>query len=229
MKGAIILKRSSRRLINKMVYENSAEYPWAKFKDFIFSEDGKYIEKVLLVTESLIPVPYVVEFSDFQNIGDKRAVLRPGIKPSPGKIEKESPFLFSNLKKQKVKRNGHTEKFFDVNFDNLDYFHFAIRSKVYVNFFAQASDGIRVGQWDLQMDKMKEIPFIIPPAEEQIAIVEHVRAVMPKYDTLIEKLQEEIKALEEYKAKLIADVVTASVGHIPNINTKVGFSLIRPL
>ena len=117
MKGAIILKRSSRRLINKMVYENSAEYPWAKFKDFIFSEDGKYIEKVLLVTESLIPVPYVVEFSDFQNIGDKRAVLRPETKPSSGKIEKESPFLFSNLKKKKIERNGHREKFFDVSFD----------------------------------------------------------------------------------------------------------------
>jgi len=28
---------------------------------------------------------------------------------------------------------------------------------------------------------------------------------------------------------LIADVVTARVGHIPNIRTKVGFSLIRPL
>ena len=100
---------------------------------------------------------------------------------------------------------------FDVNFDNLEYFHFAIRSKVYVNFFAQASDGIRVGQWDLQMDKMKEIPFIIPPVEEQIAIVEHVRSAMPKYDALIEKLQEEIKALEEYKAKLIADVVTGKI------------------
>ena len=100
---------------------------------------------------------------------------------------------------------------FDVNFDNLEYFHFAIRSKVYVNFFAQASDGIRVGQWDLQMDKMKEIPFIIPPAEEQIAIVEHVRSAMPKYDALIEKLQEEIKTLEEYKAKLIADVVTGKI------------------
>lgn len=100
---------------------------------------------------------------------------------------------------------------FDVNFDNLEYFHFAIRSKVYVNFFAQASDGIRVGQWDLQMDKMKEIPFIIPPAEEQIAIVEHVRAAMPKYDALIEKLEEEIKALEEYKAKLTSDVVTGKI------------------
>ena len=28
---------------------------------------------------------------------------------------------------------------------------------------------------------------------------------------------------------LIADVVTANVGHIPNIKTNVGFSLIMPL
>lgn len=72
---------------------------------------------------------------------------------------------------------------FDVAFDNLEYFHYAIRSKVYVNFFAQASDGIRVGQWDLQMDKMKEIPFIIPPADEQNVIVEHIKNTLPTYNT----------------------------------------------
>ena len=60
---------------------------------------------------------------------------------------------------------------FDVNFQNFNFFHWAIRSKVYVNFFAQASDGIRVGQWDLSKDKMKTIPFFIPPNNEQQAIV----------------------------------------------------------
>lgn len=100
---------------------------------------------------------------------------------------------------------------FDVSFDNLEYFHYAIRSKVYVNFFAQASDGIRVGQWDLQMDKMKEIPFIVPPADEQVAIVEHIKRMLLKYDVAIEKLSEEVAALEEYKAKLIADVVTGII------------------
>lgn len=100
---------------------------------------------------------------------------------------------------------------FDVAFDNLEYFHYAIRSKVYVNFFAQASDGIRVGQWDLQMDKMKEIPFIVPPADEQIAIVEYIKKTLPKYDEAIEKLTEEVSVLEEYKAKLIADIVTGKV------------------
>ncbi|EHE91398.1 restriction endonuclease subunit S [Lactobacillus delbrueckii] len=100
---------------------------------------------------------------------------------------------------------------FDVAFDNLEYFHYAIRSKVYVNFFAQASDGIRVGQWDLQMDKMKEIPFIVPSADEQIAIVEHIKKTLPKYDEAIEKIKAEVAVLEEYKAKLIADIVTGKI------------------
>lgn len=100
---------------------------------------------------------------------------------------------------------------FDVAFDNLEYFHYAIRSKVYVNFFAQASDGIRVGQWDLQMDKMKEIPFIVPPIEEQKAIVEYIKRALPKYDVAIEKLSEAVDVLEEYKTKLIADTVTGKI------------------
>lgn len=100
---------------------------------------------------------------------------------------------------------------FDIAFENLEYFHYAIRSKVYVNFFAQASDGIRVGQWDLQMDKMKEIPFIVPPADEQIAIVKYIKQALPQYDAAIEKLTEEVAVLEEYKNKIIADTVTGKI------------------
>lgn len=100
---------------------------------------------------------------------------------------------------------------FDIAFENLEYFHYAIRSKVYVNFFAQASDGIRVGQWDLQMDKMKEIPFIVPPEDEQIAIVKYIKQALPQYDAAIEKLTEEVAVLEEYKNKIIADTVTGKI------------------
>lgn len=100
---------------------------------------------------------------------------------------------------------------FDVTFENLAYFHYAIRSKVYINFFAQASDGIRVGQWDLHMDKMKEIPFIVPPSDEQATIVEYIRRTLPKYDIAIEKLTEGVDVLEEYKAKLISDTVAGKI------------------
>ncbi len=100
---------------------------------------------------------------------------------------------------------------FDVAFDNLEYFHYAIRSKVYVNFFAQASDGIRVGQWDLQLDKMKEIPFIVPPKEEQTAIVKYIKKMIPKYEIATEKLKKEVAILEECKVRIISDTVTGKI------------------
>ena len=61
------------------------------------------------------------------------------------------------------------------------------------------------------MDKMKEIPFIVPPADEQTAIVDYINCMLPQYDVAIEKLTVEVETLEEYKTKLIADVVTGKV------------------
>lgn len=100
---------------------------------------------------------------------------------------------------------------FDVEFENLEYFHYAIRSKVYVNFFAQASDGIRVGQWDLQMDKMKEIPFFVPPADEQKVIVDYIKSAIPRYEDAIQKLTQQIERLHECKTRLISDAVTGKI------------------
>lgn len=100
---------------------------------------------------------------------------------------------------------------FDIDFPNLEYFQYAIRSKSYVNFFAQASDGIRVGQWDLQMDKMKEIPFLIPPEEEQREIVSAIKRIQPKCDSQIDNIQRGITILHELKNKIISDVVTGKI------------------
>ncbi|EFP61427.1 restriction endonuclease subunit S [Erysipelotrichaceae bacterium AF15-26LB] len=100
---------------------------------------------------------------------------------------------------------------FDVDFENLEYFHYAIRSKVYVNFFAQASDGIRVGQWDLSMNKMKEIPFIVPPEEEQKEIVNYIPKALERYTNAINTLESQIEALHELKNKLISDAVTGKI------------------
>lgn len=100
---------------------------------------------------------------------------------------------------------------FDLDFDNIDYFHYAIRSKVYVNFFAQASDGIRVGQWDLSLQKMKEIPFIIPTKEEQREIVEYIPKIFESIEKAIEDIEQEIRLVEEYKTTLISNIVTGKL------------------
>ena len=100
---------------------------------------------------------------------------------------------------------------FDMNFDNLEYFNQAIRSKVYVNFFAQASDGIRIGQWDLQMDKMKEIPFIIPTNGEQTQIAAYLDKKCSQLDRAISNTQKQIAELTDLKARLISDAVTGKI------------------
>lgn len=100
---------------------------------------------------------------------------------------------------------------FDIDFENLEYFHYAIRSKVYVNFFAQASDGIRVGQWDLSMDKMKNIPFIVPPAAEQNEIVIRIKAETASIEKAITAIEKQIDTLEELRTRLISDIVTGQI------------------
>ena len=60
---------------------------------------------------------------------------------------------------------------FDVLGLEVDFFHAALRSRAYVPAFTRASDGVRIGQWDLAEARMREIPFLVPPAAEQAAIV----------------------------------------------------------
>ncbi|MGE4456884.1 MAG: restriction endonuclease subunit S [Arcobacteraceae bacterium] len=100
---------------------------------------------------------------------------------------------------------------FELNGIESTFFHKAIRSSVYVPFFIKASDGVRIGQWDLSKSRMKEIPFYIPPKDEQLQIVEYIENQTTKIDKAIELQQNYIAKLKEYKASLIDSVVTGKV------------------
>ena len=100
---------------------------------------------------------------------------------------------------------------FELNGIEPTFFHKAIRSSVYIPFFLKASDGVRIGQWDLSKSRMKEIPFYIPPKDEQIKIVEYIENQTSKIDIAIELQQNYISKLKEYKASLIDSVVTGKV------------------
>lgn len=94
---------------------------------------------------------------------------------------------------------------------NPVFFHWAIRSKIYVSFFGMASDGVRIGQWDLSKNRMKLIPFVIPPDEEQQKIAQYLDDKTEKIDHAISLKQQHIEKLKEYKNVLINDVVTGKV------------------
>jgi len=107
---------------------------------------------------------------------------------------------------------------FDCVFASRFYLHRLLRSKTYVAFFAQASDGIRVDQWDLSIDRMKRIPVLAPPADEQAAIVrylDHVDRLVRRY---IQAKQKLIKLLSEQKQAIIHQAVTHGLD--PNVRLK---------
>ena len=103
--------------------------------------------------------------------------------------------------------------YFVFGVDGVDgnYFHLAIRSKAYIPYFTQASDGVRIGQWDLSLPRMREVPFLIPPLPEQTAIVrflDHADRRIRHYIRIKQKL---IALLEEQKQTIIHQAITGQI------------------
>ena len=95
-----------------------------------------------------------------------------------------------------------------LNGVNKRYFNDALRSIAYVPFFTQYSKGIRVGQWDLNPNALKTIPFFLPPLSEQQRIVDFLESKTKKIDQYIAEKEKQLLLLEEYKQTLIANAVT---------------------
>lgn len=98
---------------------------------------------------------------------------------------------------------------------NRDFFNIAIRSKLYVSFFGGASDGVRIGQWDLSKTRMKAIPFILPSLQEQTAIANFLGKKTAQIDEAIAINQKQIELLKERKQIIIQKAVTQGLD--PNI------------
>lgn len=92
-----------------------------------------------------------------------------------------------------------------------DFFHYAIRSRFYIPFFKRASDGVRIGQWDLSISRMKEIPFLMPRYDEQKDIVRYIEKETKLINSSISHLERENELIGEYRTRLISDVVTGKV------------------
>ena len=107
---------------------------------------------------------------------------------------------------------------FDLNGVSGDYFHAAIRSRAYVPFFAQASDGVRIGQWDLSLARMREIPFSLPPLPEQTAIVRYLDYVDRRIRRYVGAKRKLIALLEEEKQAVVNRAVTRGLD--PNVRLK---------
>lgn len=107
---------------------------------------------------------------------------------------------------------------FELSGVSGEFFHAAVRSRSYVPFFTQASDGVRIGQWDLSEARMREIPFVVPPCSEQAFIVRFLDHADRRIRRYIRAKQKLIKLLEEQKQAIIHRAVTRGLD--PNVRLK---------
>lgn len=92
----------------------------------------------------------------------------------------------------------------------LDFLHLSLRNKQLRLVCEQNMKG-SAGQKRISSDFLGNYLLPIPPLEEQKAIVEFIEQETATIDKAIELSKKEIELLEEYKTRLIADVVTGAV------------------
>lgn len=86
-----------------------------------------------------------------------------------------------------------------------------LRSKPYVAHFAAASDGVRVGQWDLSIAGMREIPVLVPPPEEQATIVRFLDWANGRLEQAIRAKRKVIALLNEQRQAIVHRAVTRGI------------------
>ncbi len=107
---------------------------------------------------------------------------------------------------------------FDFRISNHAFGQWLLRSKPYVAHFGQASDGVRVGQWDLSIPGMRQIPVLVPSPDEQAAIVRFLDWANGRLERAIRAKRKVIALLNEQKQAIIHHAVTRGLD--PNVPLK---------
>ena len=67
------------------------------------------------------------------------------------------------------------------------------------------------GQPNLSMELLKAIRLPTPPLQEQVTIVDYLERAIANFDDAIARARRQIELVEEYRTRLIADVVTGKL------------------
>lgn len=94
---------------------------------------------------------------------------------------------------------------------NVDYFAYLFRTSEYIAHWVNLSRGVGDGFNRLYTNQFHSVFALVPPIEEQKAIVEYIQSKTQAIDEMIANLRAEIDFLTEYKQRLIADVVTGQL------------------
>lgn len=96
------------------------------------------------------------------------------------------------------------------------YIHYLLRNKMYAQEFERLSTGLRVGQWDLNIDDFLNTPIVYPPKKAtQQRIAEYLDSKCVQIDSIIEESKKSIEEYKAWKQSVIFEAVTGK-----NLNCK---------
>lgn len=105
----------------------------------------------------------------------------------------------------------------DTKYSKLYYMYY-LRSMAYGDVFTAIATGIRVRSCNLNWNKLGELSYPVPSANEQKNIANYIKTKCTAIDTAIEKTKKSIEKLEEYKKAVITKAVTKGID--PNARMK---------
>jgi type I restriction enzyme S subunit len=91
------------------------------------------------------------------------------------------------------------------------YFEYQYRCPEFIQQMDRYSKGITDFRKRLYWGEFKQLVTVVPPIEEQTAIVAHIETESAKIDQAINLQQQQIDKLKEYKATLINSAVTGKI------------------
>jgi len=91
------------------------------------------------------------------------------------------------------------------------YFELLFHTYPYRTIYAGRSNGMTVGLQNLSNQNFYGVRCVVPPVQEQVAIVAHAENETKSLNTAISRLEREIELLREYRTRLVADVVTGKL------------------
>ncbi len=92
-----------------------------------------------------------------------------------------------------------------------EYYAHLFRTNAGKGEFSRAARGIVSDRDRLYWESFKQIGFPFPPPKEQLAIVDSLLRSTARIDTASARHQHEIELIQEYRTRLISDVVTGKL------------------
>ena len=91
------------------------------------------------------------------------------------------------------------------------YFAYLLREMAQAKYIQVICNAVRQRAVRIRFNNLSSRFMIVPPYEEQVAIVQYIESKLKKIDEGMQHLQKQIEKLKEYKTTLIKSAVTGKI------------------